>query len=133
MKINNINTDKKVFIIAEIGVNHECSLKKAKQLISQAKKSGADVVKFQTYKAEKIASKFSPSYWDRKKEKTKNQFELFKKLDHFGEKEYRDIYRFCKKIGIEFASTPFDLESVDMLDDMVTFFKVSSSDITNFP
>lgn len=123
----------KPFIIAEIGVNHECSLKKAKQLVSQAKKSGADVVKFQTYKAEKIASKFSPSYWDRREEKTKNQFELFKKLDHFNEKEYKIIYRFCKKIGIEFASTPFDLESVDMLNNMVTFFKVSSSDITNFP
>ncbi len=123
----------KPLIIAEIGVNHECSLKRAKKLVSQAKKSGADVVKFQTYKAEKIASKFSPSYWDKKKEKTKNQFELFKKLDHFNEKEYRNIYRFCKKIGIEFASTPFDLESVDMLNKMVTFFKVSSSDITNYP
>ena len=62
---------KKPFIIAEIGVNHECSVKRAKRLILLAKKGGADAVKFQTYKAEKLASKHSPAYWDKKEEKTK--------------------------------------------------------------
>ena len=67
------------YLIAEIGVNHEGSLKRAKKLIQSAKKGGAHCVKFQTYKAEKLASKNSPSYWDLSKEKTDSQFKLFKK------------------------------------------------------
>ncbi len=121
------------YIIAEIGVNHECSLKKAKKLIFNAKKGGADAAKFQTYKADLITSKYAKSYWDVKEEKTKNQFELFKKYDHFNDKHYKELFKYCKKIKIEFLSTPFDDAAVDMLNPMVKFFKISSSDITNFP
>ncbi len=121
------------YIIAEIGVNHECSLKKAKKLIFNAKKGGADAAKFQTYKADLITSKYAKSYWDVKEEKTKNQFELFKKYDHFNDKHYKELFKYCKKIKIEFLSTPFDDAAVDMLNPMVRFFKISSSDITNFP
>ena len=64
------------YIIAEIGVNHECSINLAK-MIKQAKKGGAHGVKFQSYKADKIASKNSPSYWDVREEKTNSQFNLF--------------------------------------------------------
>ena len=64
------------YIIAEIGVNHECSLSKAKKLILNAKKGGAHAAKFQTYKAHLITSRYAPSYWDIKKEKTKDQREL---------------------------------------------------------
>ena len=121
------------YLIAEIGVNHECSISKAKKLILLAKKGGADAAKFQTYKADLITSKYAPSYWDTKKEKTKNQLQLFKKYDLFGEEDYKVLFNYCKQVGIEFLSTPFDHKAVDMLDKYVNFFKVSSSDITNFP
>ena len=82
------------YVIAEIGVNHEGSLKKAKRLIIEAAKGGADAVKFQTYKAETLATKKSPAYWDTKKEKTKSQFKLFKKFDKFEKAHYKKLYDF---------------------------------------
>ena len=121
------------YIIAEIGVNHECSLNKAKKLILYAKKGGANAAKFQTYKANLITSKYAPSYWDVTKEKIKNQFQLFRKYDLFEETHYKELANYCKKINIEFISTPFDHNAVDMLDPLVKFYKISSSDITNFP
>lgn len=128
-----INKNSLPYIIAEIGVNHECSMTKAKKLIYMAKKGGANAAKFQTYKANLIASKFAPSYWDTKKEKTKNQFKLFQKYDLFEEKNYKELANYCKKLKIEFLSTPFDEQAVDMLDNFVKFYKISSSDITNYP
>ncbi len=121
------------YVIAEIGVNHEGSLATAKLLIESAKRGGADAAKFQTYKAELIASKFSPSYWDTSKEPTTSQFELFTKYDAFGEAEYKELAMHSKKHDIEFVSTPFDLGAVDMLDPLVRFFKIASADITNPP
>ena len=73
------------YIIAEIGVNHGCSIKKAKKMIYLAKKGGASAAKFQTYKSEMIASKYSPAYWDTKR-KTKSQYLLFKNLIGLREK-----------------------------------------------
>tara|TARA_B100002051_G_C16707413_1_gene624610 strand:- start:203 stop:1255 length:1053 start_codon:yes stop_codon:yes gene_type:complete len=121
------------YIIAEIGVNHECSMKNAKKLILSAKRGGAHAAKFQTYKAYKIASKNSKSYWDLKQESTKSQFELFSKYDKFNEKDYKELSQFCKKNRIDFLSTPFDLESVDFLYKLMPAYKISSSDITNYP
>jgi len=128
---NKIKQNKLTYIIAEIGVNHGCSIEKAKKMIRLAKKNGASAAKFQTYKSEMIASKHSPAYWDLKKEKTKSQFQLFKKYDKFNEKDYKSLYNFCKKIKIDFLSTPFDTKSVDFLKNLVSVFKISSSDITN--
>ena len=128
-----INEESKPYIIAEIGVNHEGSLKKAKELIILAKEGGADAVKFQTYKAEKLASKNSPAYWDTKKEKTKSQFQLFKKYDNFDEEDYINLYNYSKDQDIDFLSTPFDLDSIDFLDSLVPFYKVASADINNLP
>ena len=128
-----IDENSNPYIIAEIGVNHECSILKAKQLILKAKKGGADAAKFQTYKADLITSKNSPSYWDTSKEKTKSQYTLFKKYDHFDETDYTKLYKYCKSLNIDFASTPFDHDAVNMLDPLVSYFKVSSSDITNYP
>ena len=129
------NKKKKIrpYFIAEVGVNHEGSISEAKRLIDQAKEGGADAVKFQTYKASKIAVKKSPSYWDRKKEKTKTQFDLFSKYDKFDAKHYKMLSNYCKRKKIEFLSTPFDLDAVDYLSPLVPLFKVSSSDITNVP
>lgn len=122
----------KPYVIAEIGVNHEGSIKTAKRMIILAKKGGADAVKFQTYKAELIASKNSPAYWDTKKEKTKNQFELFKKYDSFNFDDYKNLHRFCIKQKIDFLSTPFDEKAVNFLNPMVPYFKIASADITNY-
>jgi sialic acid synthase SpsE len=129
----NFNKLLKPYIIAEIGVNHECSLTLAKKMIIDAKKAGADAIKLQAYKANKIASKNSPHYWDLKKEKTQNQYRLFKKFDAFGKKEFSILHKFCKEMKIDFLCTPFDLEFVDVLNPLVPAFKISSSDLNNKP
>lgn len=121
------------YIIAEAGVNHECDLELAKRLIREAKEGGADAIKFQSYKAGTIASKNSPGYWDFTKEATRTQYDLFKKFDKFSEKEYIILKDYCDEIGIEFMSTPFDLESADYLNNLMPAYKISSSDITNRP
>ncbi|MFM7307163.1 MAG: N-acetylneuraminate synthase family protein, partial [Actinomycetota bacterium] len=118
---------------AEIGVNHEGSLDLAKKLVELAKAGGADAAKFQTYKADTLASRHSPAYWDTSKEPTQSQFELFKKYDAFGAAEYQALAKHCASIGIDFVSTPFDDAAVDMLAPLVPFFKVASADLTNTP
>ena len=132
-KLTDNNQLSQPFIIAEIGVNHENDLKQAFQLIELAKEGCADAVKFQTYKAGKIASKHSPSYWDTTREPTKSQYELFQKYDSFSENEFRQLKEFADKIEIEFLSTPFDFQAADYLNDIMNVFKISSSDITNLP
>jgi N-acetylneuraminate synthase len=121
------------YLIAEAGVNHEGSMDLAKRLIDEAMEGGAHAIKFQTYKAETIASKDSPSYWDTTKEKTTSQFELFKKYDSFWKNEYEALKEYCDQAGIEFLSTPFDIESAKFLNDLMDVFKISSSDLTNLP
>ena len=133
--------NKKPFLIGEIGVNfydiakeEEISdMEAAKLMIREAKKCGIDAVKFQSYKAECIASKDSPAYWDLSEEPSTSQFELFKKYDKFGKEEFRQLAEYCDEIGIMFLSTPFDFESVDYLDEFMNIYKISSSDLTNIP
>ena len=120
-------------IIAEAGVNHEGNFDLAKKLIDEAAEGGAESIKFQTYKAETIASIHSPSYWDLDQEPTKSQFNLFKKYDKLWKKDYEKLKIYCDAVGIEFLSTPFDKESAIFLDDLMDVFKISSSDITNKP
>lgn len=121
------------YIISEIGVNHGGDLSLAKRLIKESADSGAHAAKFQSYKADKIASKNSPAYWDLKQESTETQHSLFKKFDSFGEKEYVELAKYCKDCNIDFMSTPFDLDAVDFLDPLMHSFKVASADITNIP
>jgi N-acetylneuraminate synthase len=121
------------YVIAEIGVNHGGDLNLAKRLIALAKEGGADAAKFQTYKAERIASRHSPAYWDRSKEPTESQFALFKKYDRFGPDEFFALAEYCRDVGIDFVSTPFDLAAVDFLDPLVPFHKVASADLNNVP
>lgn len=121
------------YIIAEAGVNHEGSMEIAKRLIDEAKEGGADAIKFQTYKAHTIASKDSPAYWDTTKEPTLSQYELFTKHDKFWKEEMYVLKEYCDEVGIEFLSTPFDVESATFLNDVMDVFKISSSDITNKP
>lgn len=129
------------FIIAEIGVNYYdharelgiSVLDAAKLMVDEAAKGGAHAVKFQTYKAGKLASKHSPAYWDQREEPTTSQFELFSKFDHFGEPEYRALAARCEEVGVMFLSTPFDFEAADYLEALMPLYKISSSDLTNIP
>ena len=131
----------KPYVIAEMGVNFYDTAKElnitpleaAKLYIDEAAKVGIDCAKFQSYKAETIVSKNSPAYWDTTKEATKTQFELFKKFDHFGEKEYKELCDYTHEKGMDFTSTPFDYASADYLENMVDFYKISSSDLSNLP
>ena len=120
-------------IIAEAGVNHEGDLDTAKRLVLEAAEGGADAIKFQTYKANTIASKFSPAYWDLKCEPTTSQHALFQKFDKFWKREFEQIKTWCDEAKIEFLSTPFDKESANFLNELMGVFKISSSDITNKP
>lgn len=123
----------KPFLILEAGVNHEGSLDTAFEMIDSAAEAGADAIKFQSYKAETLASRNSPAYWDRNKEPTNNQYELFKKHDSFGDDEYRKLAERCKQKNIIFYSTPFDSHFVDFLDSYMPLYKIASADITNLP
>lgn len=128
-------------LLAEIGVNyydiaaklHISIMEAAKMMILEARNAGIHGVKFQTYKAETLASKNSPSYWDTSEEPTVSQYELFKKFDAFGVDEYKELAGFCEQVGIEFCSTPFDLESVDYLEPLMSVYKISSSDLNDIP
>lgn len=121
------------YIVAEIGVNHEGSLDQAFRLIDLAKEGGADAAKFQSYKAGRIASKHSPAYWDITKEPTPSQHQLFQKYDGFGANEYARLAEHCRRVDIDFLSTPFDSGAVEFLDPLVPFHKIASADLTNVP
>ena len=131
----------KPYLIAEIGVNFYDTARvmnippidAAKLYIDKVADTGIDCAKFQSYKADTIVSKNSPAYWDTTKEPTKTQYELFLKHDSFGEEEYRELCDYAHSKGIDFTSTPFDYASADYLEDMVDFYKISSSDLTNLP
>ena len=135
-KINdkNIGKGSPALIIAEVGVNHNGLLERGYQLIDSAKRAGADIVKFQTYKASQITTKTAPRYWDdnlNDDQSSGTQFDTFSKLDSFGIKEYNDLKDYCKKREIIFCSTPFNLPDVDVLEKIgVEVYKISSSDIT---
>ncbi len=131
----------KPYVIAEMGVNFYDTAKQmkispleaAKLYIDKAAEAGIDCAKFQSYKANTIVSKNSPAYWDTTKEATKTQYELFLKYDSFGEKEYKELCDYTHAKGMQFTSTPFDYASADYLYDMVDFYKISSSDLSNIP
>ena len=122
------------YLIAEIGVNYEGSIERAKEMIRQVARAGGHAAKFQTYKADTLAAKHtSPAYWDQTKEPTASQHELFQRFDAFGEKEYAELKATCDEVGIDFLSTPFDLEAVDYLTPLMPITKVASADLTNIP
>lgn len=128
-------------LIAEIGVNYYDIARKeeilpmeaAKLMCREAKEAGVDAVKFQTYKAEALAARESPSYWDTSEETTTSQYSLFKKYDSFGEQEYQELADYCRLIGVDFCSTAFDFDAARYLNPLMKVFKVSSSDLTNLP
>ncbi len=120
-------------IIAEVGVNHNGSIDRGIELIESAVKAGADVVKFQTYKAKQIVTKKAPRYWDEKlnDDDGGTQFDTFSKLDTMGLDGFKIFKKKCEELNVIFTSTPFNIPDVDVLEETgVDVYKISSSDIT---
>jgi N,N'-diacetyllegionaminate synthase len=124
-----------VFIIAEAGVNHNGSIHLAKKLIDVAVKSGADAVKFQTFKAERLVSKNTQKagYQKQTTDASESQFDMIKKLE-LDAVSHKKLMVYCQKKDIMFLSSPFDRESIDLLNDLgVQILKIASGEITNLP
>jgi sialic acid synthase SpsE len=116
-----IGQDQPAFIIAEVGINHNGSMKQAKKLVDEAFKSGASSVKFQTYITEKRVQKDAPI------------FDILKQCE-IGFKDQEELFNYANEIGLVAFSTPFDEESVDFLSEInVPLFKVASFDTVNKP
>jgi N,N'-diacetyllegionaminate synthase len=126
---------KRTFIIAEAGVNHNGLLDLAKKLVDVAVEAGADVVKFQTFKADKLVSQTAEKA-EYQKETTaadESQHEMIQKLE-LDENAHRELIDYCERKKIMFLSTPFDLDSIDMLKNFgIPIFKIPSGEITNLP
>ena len=124
------------YIIAEAGVNHNGNIKMALQLIDVAAAAGADAVKFQTFKAGKVISKYAPKAAYQKKTTSQNesQLEMVKKLE-LDDNTHHQLIKHCHKRGISFLSTPFDFESIDLLAYHLNLpkIKIPSGEITNGP
>jgi N,N'-diacetyllegionaminate synthase len=122
-----------VFIIAEAGVNHNGKIDLAYKLIDVAYESGADAVKFQTFKTENLVSKNAPKapYQKNITSQLESQFSMLKKLE-LDFSVHKKLINYCKKKGIVFLSTPFDHESIDLLNELnLKIFKIPSGEITN--
>lgn len=124
----------KVLIIAEAGVNHNGDIATAKKMVHEAKKCGADIVKFQTFNPKLLCSKHA-AMADYQKENLgveQSQEEMLRKLA-LKQEDYVELARYCKETGIKFLSTPFDIESIWFLDSLQDIWKIPSGEITNYP
>jgi len=124
-----------VFIIAEAGVNHNGSLELAKKLIDVAVDAGVDAVKFQTFKTENLVSKNAQkaNYQKETTSREESQFMMIKKLE-LDLSTHHELISYCKMKNIMFLSTPFDYDSIDMLNKLgLEIFKIPSGEITNLP
>jgi N,N'-diacetyllegionaminate synthase len=124
-----------VFIIAEAGVNHNGSRVLARKLIDAAAAAGADAVKFQTFSADRIVSRFAPKAEYQKKvtDAGESQLDMIRKLE-LSFDTHRELAAYCRKKKIMFLSSPFDCESVDLLRRLgLMLFKIPSGEITNLP
>ena len=129
-KIQNkeIGFNQPVFIIAEAGVNHNGDIEIAKKLVVEAKKSGADCVKFQTFKASKVATSSAPkaNYQLKTTDPNESQIKMLKNLELPHDK-YDELVKFCEKEDIIFLSTPYNIEDVDFLNNLgVSAYKLAS-------
>lgn len=127
---------RRTYIIAEAGVNHNGSLDMAKKLVEVAAESGADAVKFQTFKADTLVSRSAPKaeYQTKTTDTAESQYEMIRKLE-LDEHAHETLIEHCLTCNIQFLSTPFDLESVDLLAGRFNLpcIKIPSGDITNAP
>lgn len=126
-----------VLIIAEAGVNHNGSIDVAKQLIDKAAEAGADIIKFQTFKSEKLVSKFAKQAEYQKRniggKVDDSQLNMLKKLE-LSQEDHEGLMQYCQQKGIKFFSTAFDMDSIDYLHSLhMGLWKIPSGEITNFP
>lgn len=124
-----------VYIIAEAGVNHNGSLKIATQMIDAAKEAGCDCIKFQTFNADKIVTRQAQKaeYQIENTHGSNSQYEMLKQLE-LSFQDFTKLKSYCEEREIDFLSTPFDEESVDMLEQLnVSQYKISSGELTNKP
>jgi len=125
----------KTYIIAEAGVNHNGKIELAYKLVDEAKKAGADCVKFQTFKADKLVAKSAPKaeYQTNNTGNNESQYEMLKKLE-LSFDDFVNLKKYCSNIGIDFLSTPFDKDSLEFLNRLdMPFWKIPSGEITNYP
>lgn len=126
---------KSVFIIAEAGVNHNGDINLAKKLIDAASDAKVDAIKFQTFKTEKVISinAQKAEYQKKNTENNESQYEMIKKLELDSE-EHKELIKYCKEKNILFLSTPFDNESIDLLNELgMNIFKIPSGEVNNLP
>lgn len=115
------------FVVAEAASNHMCDMELAKKMVDEAVTNGADAIKFQTYKAARLVRSDAIAYWQGSKV---SQIEYYSKLDKFGHDEYKELFEYAKSKGIIPFSTPFDLDSATMLNQLgVEMFKIASCDL----
>ena len=129
------NNNFKTLIIAEAGVNHNGDINIAKELIHQAAAAGADIVKFQTFKAENLLTKNAPKaiYQQDTSNEESSSYELLQNLE-LSENDHSVLIKECKKANIEFLSTAFDESSLSFLIDLgISRIKIPSGEITNKP
>ena len=123
------------FIIAEAGVNHNGSMDIARKMVDVAVNARADAVKFQTFKADKVATTNADKarYQIENTGTSESQVEMLRRLE-LSPNDHKDLFTYCRQMNISFLSTPFDEESADMLDELgMDIFKISSGEITNKP
>ena len=123
------------FIIAEAGVNHNGDVELAKRLVDVAAKACVDVIKFQSFKAERLVTLEAPKakYQLQTTGEAQTQYEMLRSLE-LSKEEHCSLMAYCKEKHIMFMSTPFEEESADLLDDLdVSLFKIPSGEITNLP
>ena len=124
-----------VYIIAEAGVNHNGDIELAKQMIEIAAKAGVDAVKFQSFKSESLVTQSAQkaNYQKSTTSSDETQFEMLKKLE-LNVESHQILIDYCKKFNIEFLSSPFDIESIDLLVSLgIQLFKIPSGEINNVP
>ena len=127
-----MNTFKRTFLIAEIGVNHNGNLKRAFKLVKIAKNAGFDAVKFQTIIPQNLCIKNAPLANYQKRSKFKDQFKMLKKIS-LTFTDFKKLHKYCKTQKITFISTPFDIDSAVFLNNLgQKIFKISSGDLDNF-
>jgi len=125
----------RVYIIAEAGVNHNGDIETAKMLIEQAAIAGADAVKFQTFQASKllVENTEKAEYQKKSTDSSESQYEMIKKLE-LSESNHKDLIKYCRTLNIEFLSSAFDLDSINLLHDLgIKTWKIPSGEITNLP
>ena len=128
-----VGENHRCLVMVDAGVNHNNDIKIGYKIIEEAARAGADIVKFQTYKAGQITTKTAPRYWNDKlnDDQGTTQYETFSKVDKMGIEGYKKLKQHCIKHDVIFSSTPFNLPDVDILEEIgMDVYKISSSDLT---